>query len=70
MDIVEQLRTAPMRLSNVGENAERLILSAADEIERLKIENERLTARIRRALKPGTTDEECCGILTNALNGY
>ena len=35
-DIVQQLRTAPDRLSNIGANAERLILAAADEIERLR----------------------------------
>lgn len=35
--LVERLRAAPTLLCNVGENAERLMLEAADEIERLNV---------------------------------
>lgn len=39
-DILIQLRSAPIRLTNLGENAERLILEAADEIERWRSASE------------------------------
>jgi HAMP domain-containing protein len=41
-DLVEQLRSAPNRLLNLMPNAEKLMIAAADEIERLTKEVERL----------------------------